>query len=129
MGRSQGDISTTVSVPRERQLSIDAARTRLFKLVGRMSKLRKGRASLLERAVEVGPRGKGGALLIPTVDVEAFLDQMTEREDQIELLQDEIEDLGLAQLVSKRIETPEEDLLSLEELAASVGRSHLVGSE
>lgn len=94
-----------------------------------MSKLRKGRASLLERAVEVGPRGKGGALLIPTVDVEAFLDQMTEREDQIELLQDEIEDLGLAQLVSKRIETPEEDLLSLEELAASVGRSHLVGSE
>ena len=91
-----------------------------------MSRLHRGQASLLERAVELGPRGKGGALLIPTVDVEATLERLAEREDEIESLQDEIEDLTLAQLVADRRETPEEELITVEELASSVGRSHLV---
>ena len=130
MARGQEDTSTTtVSVPRDRQLSTDAARTRLYQLVNKMSRLRKGEASLLKRAIEVGPRGKGGALLIPTVDVEAMLDQVAEREDQIEALQDEIEDFSLAQLVGDRRAVPEDELLTVEELAASVGRSHLVEQE
>ena len=94
-----------------------------------MSRLRKGEASLLGRAIEVGPRGKGGALLIPTVDVEATLDRVAEREDQIEALQDEIEALSLAQLVGDRREVPEDELLTVEELAAGVGRGHLVEQE
>lgn len=92
-----------------------------------MSRLRTGQASLLKRAIEVGPPGTGGALIIPAVDVEAALDQMRQQEDRIEALQDEIEDLSLAQLIAARRETPAEGLLTVDELAVGVGRSHLVG--
>lgn len=118
--------TVAVRVPRERRLSTDAARSSLYQLVNRMSRMRKGEASLLKRAIEVGPRGKGGALLIPSVDVEALLEREAQREDQIEALQDEIEDLGLAHLIAERREVPEDDLLTVEDLAAGVGRSHLV---
>jgi hypothetical protein len=84
-----------------------------------MARLRKGRASLLERAVEVGPRGKGGVLMIPAVDVEATL-------DHLQALEDEIEDLMLAQVVAERLQTPKDDLLSVEELAGNLGLGHLV---
>lgn len=52
---------------------------------------------------------------------------MAEQEDQIEALQDEIEDLSLVQLIGERLETPKDELLSIEELAESVGHGGLVG--
>lgn len=127
MARGYGDNPTAaVSVPRERRLATDQARKRLYELVNRMSRLRRGQGSLLKRAVEMGPHGRGGALLIPAVDVQATLERIAAQEDRIEALQDEIEDLMLAQLIAERRETPEQELLSVEKLAASVGRSHLI---
>jgi phosphopantetheine adenylyltransferase len=117
------------AVPIERRLATNEARERLYKLVSEMSRLRKGRASLLERAVEVGPRGKGGALLIPSVDVQATLDEMAKQQDDIEALQDQIEELALANLISERRDAPESSLTSLERLAANLGRSHLLAEE
>lgn len=126
MARGHGEHTTTVSVPRERRLATNEARQRLYELVNEMARLRRGHASLLKRAIEVGPRGKGGALLIPTVDVEAALEQFAEQEDQIEALQDEIEDLTLAQLLADRGTTSKDELLTVEELAESVGQGQLV---
>lgn len=127
MSRGRGQALETVPV--ERRLATNEARQRLYELVSEMSRLRKGRASLLERAVEVGPRGRGGALLIPSVDVKATLEEMDKQQDEIEALQDQIEELALAQLISERRDTPESSLTSLERLAANLGRSHLLTEE
>ncbi len=75
----------------------------------------------------MGPRGRGGAVLIPAADAEATLRRIEELEDRIGALESEIEDMNLASLIEERRETPAEDLLSVEELAESVGRAGLLG--
>ncbi len=123
---ARGGQSSSSPVPRGRQLATDEARKRLYALVKEMSSVRKGSAALLARAVEVGPRGRGGAVLIPAADAEATLRRMEELEGQIETLESEIEEMNLAALIEERRETPVDDLLSVEELAESVGRADLL---
>src|SRR5947209_4027905 len=116
MGRGrQATALSKVTVPRERSLAIDEARERLYKLVKELASLTHASRSFLDHAVEIGPRGKGGALLVPTVDIAAMLEQMEALEDRIEVLEDEIEDLTLAQIIEERLETPKDQRLTLEE--------------
>jgi hypothetical protein len=123
---AQSSSSTLGAIPRDRQLAIDRARKDLYELVKKMSGVRKGSGALLARAVEVGPRGKGGAVLIPAADAEATMRRIEKLEDQIDTLESEIEDMNLAALIEERRETPVEKLLTVEELAGSIGRSHLL---
>jgi hypothetical protein len=117
---------TLSAIPRDRRLAIDQARKQLYELVKKMSRIRKGDDQLLSRAVEVGSRGQGGAVLLPAADAEATLELIEDLEQQIETLKSELEDMNLAALIENRRETPVEDLLSLEQLAGSVDRGHLL---
>jgi hypothetical protein len=111
-----------VTVPRERSLPTNVARDRFYKLVNQLSRMRKASGSLLDRAVEVGPRGRGGVVIVPKVDADAALARIAE-------LEDEVEELTLARFVEERLQTPVEELLSVEELADSVGRRHLLDDQ
>lgn len=117
------------AIPRDRQLAIDNARAQLYELVKEMGRVRRGSGSLLSRAVEIGPRGHGGAVLVPAADVAAALARIEGLEDRIDELEAELEDLSLAQLVEARRQSPVEDLLSVEELAAQLGRSKLLAEK
>ncbi|MDX6696757.1 MAG: hypothetical protein QOE65_154 [Solirubrobacteraceae bacterium] len=97
-----------------RSLPTNDARNQFYKLVNKLSRVRKASPSLLDRAVEVGPRGQGGVVILPKLDAEAALARIAE-------LEDELEDFTLAGLVEARLHTPAEDLLSVEALADSVG--------
>lgn len=125
-GQSTTKSESTTAIPRERRLAIDAARKQLYDLVNKMSRVRSGSDDLLKRAVEIGPRKQGGAIMLPSADAEAVLRHIADLEEQISGLEDEIEDLFLAELIEERMKTPEEDLLSLEDLAARLGRGHLL---
>lgn len=76
--------------------------------------------SLLDRAVEIGPRRQGGAWLVPEADAQAAL-------ERIEELEDELEEIGIGLLVQERLARGglEEDL-SLSELARRFEREHLL---
>ena len=108
-----------VAVP---SLPTNVARDQFYKLINRLSRMRKASGSLLDRAVEVGPRGHGGAVILPKVDAEAALARIAE-------LEDELEELTLARIVEERLQTPADQLLSVEELADGVGRGHLLSEQ
>jgi hypothetical protein len=118
-GSNKSTASAVTAVPRERSLATNVARERFYKLVNRLSRMRTASASLLDRAIEVGPRGHGGVVILPKVDADAALARIAE-------LEDGVEELILARFVEERLQTPPEKLLSVEELADSVGRRHLL---
>lgn len=119
MSRASRTAAAPAPAARGRVLSTHVARDQLYKLVSHFSRTRKASASLLDRAVEVGPRGRGGVLILPKIDAEAALKRIAQ-------LEDELEDLTLARFLEGRLQSPAEDLLSVQELADSVGLRHLV---
>jgi citrate lyase beta subunit len=116
---SRTAASPASAAARSRILPTHVARNQLYKLVNKLSRVRKASASLLDRAVEVGPRGHGGVVILPKIDAEAALERIAQ-------LEGELEDLTLARFVEARLHTPTEDLLSVEELADSVGLRDLL---
>src|SRR2546428_5566318 len=110
--------SSSAAATHARVLPTNVARDQLYQLVNRLSRARKASRSLMDRAIEVGPRGRGGVLLVPKVDADAAM-------ARIEELENEVEDLTLAYFVEERLQTPVEKLISVEELADNVGRRHL----
>jgi hypothetical protein len=100
--------------------TVEQARRELYSLIDEFRKLSEPSESLLDRAVEIGPRRQGGAWLVPEADAQAAL-------DRIEELEQELEDIGIGLLVSERLARGglDEDL-SLEELARQLGREHLL---
>lgn len=116
---SRAATRPAAAAARGRILPTHVARKQLYKLVNQFSRTRKASASLLDRAVEVGPRGQGGVVILPKIDAEAALERITQ-------LEGELEDLTLARFVEARLDTPTEDLLSVEELADSVGLRDLL---
>ena len=83
MARSERSSRPPAAIPPGRQLATDQARKQLYALVKEMSSVEEGSAALLARAIEVGPRGRGGAVLIPAADAEATLRRIEELEDRI----------------------------------------------
>jgi hypothetical protein len=120
MARGRARTTPTQNLP------TNIARDQFYKLVNRLSRLNRASRSLLDRAVEVGPRGRGGVVLVPKVDAEAAMTRTEELEDRIVELEAELEDLTLARFVEDRLQTPREDLIDVEELAERVGRGRLL---
>ena len=58
-------------------------------------------------------------MILPKIDAEAALERIAQ-------LEGELEDLTLAHFVEARLHTPTEDLLSVEELADSIGLRDLL---
>jgi hypothetical protein len=105
--------------PRARY-TVEQARRELYALIDEFRKLGEPSESLLDRAVEIGPRRQGGAWLVPEADAQAAL-------ARIEELEQELEDIGVGLLVQERLDRGglEEDL-SLDELARRFDREHLL---
>lgn len=120
MARGKG-----ATTPKER-LPTNVARNRFYRLVNDLSRVKRASASLLSRAVEVGPRGQGGVVLLPRIDADAAIARAEELESRIAELEEELEEITLARFVEARLHTPEDQLLSVEQLASGVGRKHLL---
>jgi hypothetical protein len=84
-------------------------------------------ADLLDDAVSIGPHRKGGAVLLPEVDIEAAVEHRDALEAQVEELRDQLEDLLLVRTL--------EDLYAdssttqgkpAEQVARELGFGHLV---
>ena len=105
--------------PRTRY-TVEQARRELYALIDEFRKLSEPSESLVDRAVEIGPRRQGGAWLVPEADAQAAL-------ARIEELEEELEDIGIGLLVQERLARGQlEDDLTLDELARQVGREHLL---
>lgn len=100
--------------------TVEQARRELYALIDEFRKLTQPSGSLLDRAVEIGPRRQGGAWLVPEADARAAL-------DRIEELEEELEDIGIGLLLQERLARGDLDEdLSLEALAHQFGREHLL---
>ena len=97
-----------------RQLGTDEARSKLPKLVEKMGRRRKAAEDLLANAYEIGPHRRGGALLIPEVDVVAA-------RDRIEQLEEEAEELAIALLLRERAGESSADGVPLDDVIAEFG--------
>lgn len=120
MGRAKGLGSTE-------HLATTEARGQLNQLVSRMRNKAKPSADLLDDAVSIGPHRKGGAVLLPEVDIEAAVEHRDALEAQVEELRDQLEDLLLVRTL--------EDLYAdssttqgkpAEQVARELGFGHLV---
>ncbi len=105
------------SLPLERQLGTDQARTRLPKLVDAMRRRRKPSAGLLDNAYGIGPRRQGGALLIPELDALAAV-------ERIEQLEAEAEDLAIALLLRERADESSDQGVPVDEVIRELGFTH-----
>lgn len=109
------------NVKPERRLSTEEMRTALYPLAREFAELSEPSESLVDRAVEFGPRGRGGAWIIPEVDGRAMIARLEE-------LEDELEDIGIVLLAEQRLAqpTPAEELIPVEELAGRFGFGDLL---
>jgi hypothetical protein len=87
-----------------RSLPTTQARTELPNLVKELVAVDEAGASLVEHAVEIGPRNRGGVWLMPAVDAQAAIDREQELQARIEELEDEAENVALGLMLVQRLE-------------------------
>jgi hypothetical protein len=97
------------------------ARRRLPSLVKAMAGKKKASRNLLDDAVEIGPHRKGGAILIPEVDVKAHERQTEALKARVDELEDALEDVGLLLFVQRRLAQTSGRRLSAGEFLAGIG--------
>lgn len=103
------------------------ARKALPQLVRDMSAKAKPSQSLLDDAVAIGPHRRGGAMLVPEVDVTAHVREVEELRARVEQLEDALEDAGLALLVQDRLATTSRERLTAAEFLRGIGMEGHVG--
>jgi hypothetical protein len=122
MARGASDHDTISLEPSSKgPLSTDEARKKIYTLANEFSEMTEPSKDFLGRAVEFGPRGRGGAVMIPAVDVREMLIRLEEMEDDLEVV-------GITLLAQERLSepTPVEDLLTVDDLAREFGFHDLV---
>lgn len=120
MGRAKG-------LNNAEQLATTEARGKLNKLVARMRGKTKPSADLLDDAVSIGPHRKGGAVLIPEVDVEAAVERQELLEAQVEDLENQLEDLLLTRSLEELYaDVPATEGKPAEQVARELGFGHLL---
>jgi hypothetical protein len=87
-----------------RSLATTEARTQLPKLVGELVAVREPGATLVDNAVEVGPRHRGGVWMVPAVDATAAMDREDELRSRVDELEDEAENMALGFFLMERLE-------------------------
>jgi len=86
-----------------------------------MSAKAKASADLLEDAVEIGPHRKGGAVLLPGIDVAAHAAAVFELRARVERLEEDLEDAGMALLLQERLATTPGPRLTIEQFLTGIG--------
>ena len=109
-------------------LTLAEGRKQLHQVANEFAAFDEPSDSLLDRAIDIGPYRKGGAVLIPEIDAVAAVERLEEVERENEELLEELEDVGILLLAQERLgkETPVDQLIPLDELARQFGREHLL---
>lgn len=111
--------NTRMVTPRLRK-TIEEARKELYGIVDAFRQMAGASQGLADRAIEIGPRRKGGAWLVPEADAQAAM-------ERIEELEQELEDVATGLLVTERLGRGNlEDDVSLDELAHQFGKGQLL---
>jgi hypothetical protein len=86
-----------------------------------MSAKPKASADLMQDAVEIGPHRKGGAVLLPGVDLAAHASEVAELRARVEELEEDLEDAGMALFLQERLATTSGPRLTTEQFLAGIG--------
>lgn len=97
------------------------ARKALPQLVRTMSEKQTPSPDLMDDAVEIGSHRKGGAVLLPEVDVAAHATEMAELRDRVETLEDDLEDAGMALFLLERLAGSSGQRLTAREFLTGIG--------
>jgi hypothetical protein len=110
-------------------LTVEEARKQLHMLARRFGELDEASENVLDRAVEVGSHRRGGLVMLPRIDVDEADRRLAALEREREELLDDLEVFGLSLLAEERLSspTPNEDLLTIEELARRLGSGDPAG--
>lgn len=121
MGRGRTPETNETRIRPRKSLSSSEAREKLPTLVREASGARRPAATLAARAVEIGPYNRGGAWLIPEIDAQAAIQRERELREQVAQLEEQLEDLALAELVRARLATASGRRMSGVEFIRSLG--------
>ena len=125
MGRGKKRRKLSTIQPKQR-LGTSEARENLPKLVNEFAEYERPASSLASRAVEFGPRLRGGAWLVPEVDAQAAIKREQTLAERVLELEELVEDLTAAPIVASRAQTPLEEWENLDEFAAALGLSDVL---
>jgi len=111
---------------RTRSLATTEARKALPQLVNRMSAKHTASTDLMEDAIDIGPHRKGGAVLLPSVDLAAHATEVAELRARVEQLEEDLEDAGMALFLQERLATTSGPRLTTEQFLTGIGmESHI----
>ena len=104
-----------------RSLATTEARKALPQLVNTMSAKDKASADLMQDAIVIGAYRKGGAVLLPSVDLAAHATEVAELRDRVEQLEEDLEDAGMALFLQERLATTSGERLTTEQFLTGIG--------
>jgi len=120
MARSQSTESGLHARPKT-SMSSSEARENLPSLVKQARTISTPAESLATHAVEIGPYNKGGVWLIPEVDAQAAIEREERLKAQIAKLEEELENLAIAEFVRDRLESASGRTMSGVEFVRELG--------
>jgi len=97
------------------------ARKALPRLVKEMGAKREPSSDLLQDAIDIGPHRRGGAVLLPEVDVTAHAEEVARLRERVEELEEDLEDAGMALFVQERLATTSGERLTAEQFLTNIG--------
>jgi hypothetical protein len=93
----------------------------LPQLVNAMGAKRTASVDLMQDAVAIGPHRKGGAVLLPGIDLAAHATEVAELRARVEQLEEDLEDAGMALFLQERLASTSGQRLSVEQFLTEIG--------
>jgi hypothetical protein len=109
-----------------KSMATTEARNALPQLVREMGAKRRPSADLMHDAIDIGPHRKGGAVLLPEVDVTAHAAEVARLRARVEELEDELEDAGMALFLQDRLAVTSGERLTAGEFLTGIGMQDYV---
>lgn len=78
-------------------------------------------ANLMDDAVDIGPHRKGGAMLLPEVDVTAHAAEVVRLQARVDELERNLEDVGMVLFLQDRLAATSGERLTTDEFLAAIG--------
>jgi hypothetical protein len=86
-----------------------------------MSAKHKASTDLMEDAIDIGPHRKGGAVLLPSIDLAAHATEVAELRARVEQLEEDLEDAGMALFLQERLAITSGQRLTTEQFLTGIG--------
>jgi hypothetical protein len=106
---------------RTKSMATTEARKALPRLVKEMGAKGTPSPDLMHDAIDIGPHRKGGAILLPEVDVAAHAAEVAKLRARVEQLEEDLEDAGMALFLQERLATTVGQRLTAEQFLSGIG--------